>query len=885
MKKNKTAIVIAMFFAFSMTASMMLVPNTHAQDNMIPIYAYINVAPNPVGSGQTVEIIIWVQAIFGQNAQLTNNYRFHNYKLTITDPNDHTTTKTFDTVSDPTSAQPYFFTPDTVGTYTLTFDFPEQAITAENDPDSSLVGSTYESATTSTTLIVQEEPIAAIPQTPLPTEYWTRPIYGQNSAWYTVGSNWLGFGSPGYISIGSGTNLGANGEAFGPSTNVGPLTSHVMWTKPMTSGGIVGQTATTIPGNSYAEGSAYDQKFTNPIIVDGMLIYTEDISQTLPASGATVAVDLQTGQQIWRSTSMPQISFAYVYDAEDPNQHGVWPPMLVAASGSNWRVFDAFSATPLFNVTNVPGQGFFGLSSNAAKMMGVEGEYLIAMLTNYGDSENPNWYLQEWNSSRLWDNLYSGPSTTPTIPPPITDGSDPSLYDYNVSLPWLNTATLNDAPIGSMTVLGGVQGDMLLAYAGNFPSEGNRFFGVQSSDPYEIFGINLNATSNAIGTELWHNLLQAPAGDLTVTWGCLDPVNNVFALEYRETMQYIGFSLLTGAEIWGPTVAQSDLDYYGCQASGSLATTTAYGKIYSSAYAGIVYCYDTTDGSILWTFGNGDTADNSTNSGLETAFGHYPTFVNAIGNGVVYTVSSEHTEETPIYKGAVARGLNATTGKQIWALSAYTGEFLTGSYAIADGYSTLYNGYDNQIYSVGKGPSSTTVSVPHAGLAFGQSVVISGTVMDVSTGTTQEEQAARFPNGVPCASDASMTGWMGYVYQQQPCPATFTGVPVTLSVYDSNGNTYPIGTAVTDGSGTYSLTWTPTISGNYTVYATFAGTNGYWYSSAEDHFTVMQEPAATPAATPQPASLADIYILPMSIAIIIAIIVIGLVLILMLRKR
>jgi hypothetical protein len=157
--------------------------------------------------------------------------------------------------------------------------------------------------------------------------------------------------------------------------------------------------------------------------------------------------------------------------------------------------------------------------------------------------------------------------------------------------------------------------------------------------------------------------------------------------------------------------------------------------------------------------------------------------------------------------------------------------------------------------------------------------------MDISDGTTQEEQAARFPNGVPCASDASMTDWMGYVYQQQPCPAAFTGVPVTLSVYDSNGNTYPIGTAVTDGSGTYSLTWTPTISGNYTVYATFAGTNGYWYSSAEDHFTVMQEPAATPAATPQPASLADIYILPMSIAIIIAIIVIGLVLILMLRKR
>ncbi len=32
--------------------------------------------------------------------------------------------------------------------------------------------------------------------------------------------------------------------------------------------------------------------------------------------------------------------------------------------------------------------------------------------------------------------------------------------------------------------------------------------------------------------------------------------------------------------------------------------------------------------------------------------------------------------------------------------------------AIADGYSVSLNGYDNQIYSVGRGPSATTVSAP-----------------------------------------------------------------------------------------------------------------------------------------------------------------------------
>ena len=261
-----------------------------------------------------------------------------------------------------------------------------------------------------------------------------RPIYGENTAWYTLGSNWLGFGSPSYIALGGGPNLGGNGEEFGSTTNVGSLTSHVMWTMPIAPGGIVGQTATTIPGNSYADGSAYEQKYQNPIIVDEMLIFTEPISQTEPESGPTVCVNLQTGQQIWSSTSIPALSFAYVYDAEDPNEHGVWPPILVASeasfsftilgltSSTTWIFYDAFTGDYLFNVTDIPGQGFFGPAANTATMLGPEGEYLALSLVNYGNSTNPNWYMQEWNSSRLWDNLYSGPSTTPDIPPPLANG-------------------------------------------------------------------------------------------------------------------------------------------------------------------------------------------------------------------------------------------------------------------------------------------------------------------------------------------------------------------------------------------------------------------------------------------------------------------------------
>jgi hypothetical protein len=339
----------------------------------------------------------------------------------------------------------------------------------------------------------------------------------------------------------------------------------------------------------------------------------------------------------------------------------------------------------------------------------------------------------------------------------------------------------------------------------------------------------------------------------------------------------------TGAKLW-TTQPQDNFDYYGSQASGSLANTFADGKMFSAAYAGIVYCYDTATGNRLWTYGNGGLG-NSTDSGFQ-APGHYPTFVNAIANGVVYTISSEHTTEMPIYKGALARAINETTGQEIWTLSDYTTEFTTQSYAIADGYATWYNSYDDQIYSVGQGISATQVSAPQAAIPIGSSLVISGTVTDISPGTKQTQQAADFPNGVPCASDASMGNWMAYVYQQKPHPTDFTGVTVQLYVIDQNNNTRPIGTAITDINGAYSFQWTPDITGKYTVLAEFQGTNGYWPSNAEASFAVdPAHPTSSPVPTQAP-SPADQYFLPAIAGLFVAIIiVIALVAMLLLRKH
>jgi hypothetical protein len=340
--------------------------------------------------------------------------------------------------------------------------------------------------------------------------------------------------------------------------------------------------------------------------------------------------------------------------------------------------------------------------------------------------------------------------------------------------------------------------------------------------------------------------------------------------------------MATGAKLWGPTESQADLDYYGYFYPG-ITGVPAYGKLYSTGMAGIVYCYDLATGNLLWTYGNGGSGNN-TNSGFQVP-GPYPTFIYAVCNGIVYTMTTEHTVETPIYKGALVRAVNATDGSEVWTLSNYNGGG-TSACAVADGFATFFNGYDNQIYVVGRGSSATTVSASPKVQSYGDNVLIEGAVTDTSAGTTQNQQAADFPNGVPCASDASMSDWMGYVYQQKPLPTNFTGVQVTIDVLDSNNNYRNIGTATTDATGMYSLIWTPDISGNYTVIATFAGTNGYWPSYTETAFNVMAEPAATASPTPTPASMADQYFLPLSIGMIIAIVIVGALLaLLMLRKR
>jgi hypothetical protein len=900
MQKNKSlAIVVCIILSFSMLGTLVTFTSAHTPTWTIPTFPHIYVSTNPIGVGQKAQIYLFLTPTYA-DTQILNDYRFHNYKLVITSPTGKVTEQNFPYIADTTSNQATSLVPDEVGTYNLTFVFPEQKVNDYSHlSTSAYINDTYMGGTASTTLTVTQDPVQEISYPPLPSEYWTRPIFGENVAWFSVSSNWLGSGMPGY-----GGSTGPNMRDFS-GDSVGSLTSHIMWTKADGEpGGVAGGNNLENIGNTWFEGTAYSQHYTNPIIVAGMLVYREPF-ETTGTGGDTVCVSISTGQEIWRNPNLPSFSFAYVQDMENPDFHGVRPAYLCTSNFA--QVYDAATGKSVFNCSAVP---------TGTNVIGTNGEVIKYIFYNNATGTQPqDYYLSIWNSSRFWQttsmqqrNLqsvtlttttnvssttYVNGVTTTTITPVTTqvtqvNASRSLFYDWinpttqNVSIPWRN----NQA--GSPSILAAFYGDMLLCRNGSYPSS----VAPTGNTPYNYFAVNLNASKGAVGSILWWNTVQ-PAIDpvygniTTVSFAGADKAG-YFCESYRQTSQLAFFNMRTGAFI-KLTDPQPALDYYGSTGSGALNNVIAFGRCYAGAYSGILYCYDMSTGNVLWTYGNGGQG-NTTYSGIEVP-GHYPLFVKAIGgsslnNGVVYTIVTEHTFETPIYKGALTRAINASDGNEIYTLTAATGEFGAGSFAIADGYSNFFNSYDSRIYTLGRGPSETAVTVGPKSSTLGGNVVIEGAVTDVSVGLQTTEIQGRFPAGVPACADSSMQDWMAYIHQQQPKPANFTGVNVDILLIDSNGNYRPLGTATTDNKGQYSLTWKPDIPGDYKVYATFSGTKGYWPSNAETTFNMVAAAAtATPAPTQAP-STSDQYFLPMSAAIIVAIIVIGALLaLLILRKR
>jgi outer membrane protein assembly factor BamB len=346
----------------------------------------------------------------------------------------------------------------------------------------------------------------------------------------------------------------------------------------------------------------------------------------------------------------------------------------------------------------------------------------------------------------------------------------------------------------------------------------------------------------------------------------------------KENLVHYAFSLEDGTFLWD-TEPQIYADAWSDTVLANFGPDRiiAHDTLYSATVGGIVYAYDITTGDLKWTF---EATDPFHESYISNNWWIMPLFVT---DGKIYFGHLEHSALEPKPRGAPFFAIDAINGTLVWRADGLFRQSRWGGRAIiGDSIIATQDTYDQRIYAIGKGPSAMTVTAPDVGVPVNAPVMIKGTVTDISPGTKDSSITLRFPNGVPAVSDASQSDWMLYVYKQFAQPMDTTGVPVSIDAIDPNGNYVHLGDAVSDSSGRFHLEFTPEVAGEYVIYATFAGSEAYYSSFAQNEMTVMAAPAASPTATPVAMPPFEMYTIGTGIAIIVVVVIVGL---LLLRKR
>jgi outer membrane protein assembly factor BamB len=317
---------------------------------------------------------------------------------------------------------------------------------------------------------------------------------------------------------------------------------------------------------------------------------------------------------------------------------------------------------------------------------------------------------------------------------------------------------------------------------------------------YPVFS-HTGAFNATTGEILWHHPQELP---YSIEAGCsvasLGYGNAYFAVANRH---FVAYDLETGDVVW-----LSEETEYPWGNFWAYTSAVAYDMVYGFGYAG-VYAFNASTGKIEWHYSTGD-------SGMETPYDTWPIhgLYHAVGDGKVYVGTCEHSP-TLFYRGNQLHCIDAYTGTKVWSIMGY----YTPS-AVAEDTLFATNAFDSCIYAFAKGRTLTEVSVSKSTAAAGESVWISGRVLDQSPAQP----------GTPCVSKESMSAWLEYLHMQQPMPTDTTGVPVHLYACHSNGTAYEIGTVTSDGQGYFKCKWTPPNEDFYYVSANFMGDESYYSS-------------------------------------------------------
>ena len=753
-------------------------------------YGFATAIPDTIGVNQPVVVTFQIDKV-NPLATIRDNL-WQGLTIKVTKPDG--TTETKGPMQAYAMSNIYIeYTPTMAGTYTFEGNFPGQWVNGSytgtnaygawlNVTGQPLIHEEryYKPCSAQTTLTVQEEPIQSMPNNPLPTDYWTRPINAENKGWWQIADNWLMQGYN-WITFDFCTRC-----AFAPHTSA-PNSAHVLWSKPIIFGGMMGG---KFGDQAYYTGLSYEQYYT-PIILNGRIIYQEHGPVNSLDIYGTRCLDLYNGEEIWYLKGTA-IAFAQTLQFDSGNEHGGLP-FLWSTSGSTWKMYDAFTGDYILTIENV---------TTGVTIFGPNGELLNYAITRTGTNKR----MILWNS------------TLAIVGPPPKDYFSPrvgSVIDGRNGIEW--NVSISDQIYQDLMWVD--QGYALTSYAdsttypniygytvynlnsmkkdssGNYPTTLNYLWTANRTDNYAALGVR-NAGRNPPGSDL------------------------VYTFFSEDKLQFHGYSVKTGEELWVTDPLPNGWGIYTYQQQA------AYGKLYESGYDGHIRAYDLNDGSLVWDYYFGS-------AGYENAYGVYPNYNGfTIADGKIYVANDEHSPDSVMWRGGKLFCIDAEKGDCLWNISGWLRHA-----AISDGILTSLNSLDGKVYTFGKGPSATTVSAPQTAIPKGTTVTITGTVTDQSPGQ----------KSTPAISDADMAAWMEYLHMQKPMPTNAKGVEVTLTAVDPNGNSQTIGTTTSNMAGSYGIMWTPTLEGQYTITATFAGSDSYGGSY---DMTYLGVGAAAPVASP-----------------------------------
>ena len=931
--KKTIASLIAILLTISIAIPLVDVAPANAAVSSYYSYIYVGTSAGDrgIGVGQQILLVAWTADMppdqgeaAGKVASPTGRAGWSGMQINITKP-DNTSEILNMPFSDPVGANYISYTPEVPGTHYVQAIFP---YTVKNITTTSFIGGMqvfagdsriYTAAVSPvTSFIVSQDPVPQWTNSPLPNDYWTRPIASAARDWYVLTGAWLGGAANVWPLGGSGGTVGSYGYGLAPES------AHILWSKPFYIGGVMDDRLGDI---NYQTSHYQGVTFSPSVILDGKISWSPRF--TAHGNQGWQVIDLYTGETLYENDTAPSPNMGQIYLYESPNQHGgfayLWrtsaaalvPQTVVvpqvyqatnltvmkiadsisvnrsttpmSLGNTVWQMVDAYTFNPICYIANV--------SNSGTQVYGKDGSILYYNLVNKGTATNPNYYCTVWNSSAgtmVADNAGTGywqwrpagghfGADNPFIGSSVF--GTPFSMDYNVvhngnvffsqnfSVP--NVIRPTNTLLNETDSIRAIRQDeyMVVGTQGRNDERGI----VQG----HMMAISL-APNSSRGSKLWETTFTPPATSLSknitaaaqfvggFTLNGVYPEDGVFTFQEVKQLKTWVFDLYTGQELW-ETTPQPQFAYYGMSQLVYQHQLIVYGS-----YAGQFLSFDIKTGDPLWNY-------SAKGIGEESPYGNYPMIIGAVADGKIYTYTSEHSFTHPLYRGPNLRCINASNGVELWSIL----DFGAGL-GISDGRLVSSNSMDNEIYCYGKGPSGTTVTAPQIIPALGTSILLQGTVTD------QTPSGRRNTNdkvdwtlaGTPAISDKDMSAWMEYKFMEQIYPSNATGVDVTLSAVDPNGNFIPIGTTTSDDHGNYAIPFTPEVPGTYQILANFAGTKSYGPSSATTYLAIGNGPTSTPTVTSAPISNADTYFVPAVIGIIVVVIIVGAILaLLLLRKR